>query len=65
MALRKCPALVLAKPDFRLYERNSKAFMDICRRYAPVVEKFSIDECFLDMSGTGLLYRSRLPSPTP
>ena len=56
MALRKCPALVLAKPDFRLYERNSKAFMDICRRYAPVVEKFSIDECFLDMSGTGLLY---------
>lgn len=56
MALRKCPGLVLARPDFRLYEKNSKAFMDICRRYAPVVEKFSIDECFLDMSGTGQLY---------
>lgn len=56
MALRKCPNLVLAKPDFRLYEKNSKAFMDICRRYAPVVEKFSIDECFLDMSGTGQIY---------
>lgn len=56
MALRKCPELVLAKPDFRLYERGSRAFMDICRRYAPVVEKFSIDECFLDMSGTRLLY---------
>ncbi len=56
MALRKCPALFLAKPDFRLYEKNSNAFMDICRRYAPVVEKFSIDECFLDMTGTGLLY---------
>ena len=39
MALRKCPELVLAKPDFRLYERSSKAFMDICREYAPVVEK--------------------------
>lgn len=56
MALRKCPNLVLARPNFRLYERNSKAFMDICRRYAPVVEKFSIDECFLDMTGTQNLY---------
>ena len=56
MALRKCPQLELARPDFRLYEKNSKAFMDICRKYAPVVEKYSIDECFLDMSGTGLVY---------
>ena len=56
MALRKCPDLYLARPDFRLYEQCSKAFMDICREYAPVVEKYSIDECFLDMSGTHRLY---------
>ena len=56
MALRKCPDLVLAQPDFRLYEQSSKAFMDICREYAPVVEKYSIDECFLDMSGTHRIY---------
>lgn len=55
-ARRKCPELVLARPDFALYERNSRAFMDICRRFAPVVEKFSIDECFLDMTGTNLIY---------
>ena len=55
-ALRKCPELVLGPPDFRLYEKNSKAFMDICRAYAPAVEKFSIDECFLDMTGTGHMY---------
>ena len=55
-ALRKCPELVLAPPDFRLYERSSKAFLDICRAYAPAVEKFSIDECFLDMTGTGHMY---------
>ena len=55
-ALRKCPDLFIARPDFSLYEKNSKAFMDICREYAPVVEKFSIDECFLDMSGTGKVY---------
>ena len=56
MALRKCPQLVLAKPDFALYTRNSKAFIAICRRFAPVVEQVSIDECFLDMTGTNLLY---------
>lgn len=56
MALRKCPQLVLAKPDFRLYETCSAAFVEICGRYAPVVEKYSIDECFLDMSGTGYMY---------
>lgn len=56
MALRKCPDLFLARPDFELYERSSKAFMDICRKYAPVVEKVSIDECFLDMTGTHRIY---------
>ena len=56
MALRKCPDLFLARPDFRLYEASSKAFMDICRQYAPVVEKVSIDECFLDMTGTHRIY---------
>lgn len=55
-ALRKCPKLVLVQPDFSLYEKNSKAFMDICREYTPIVEKFSIDECFLDMTGTQTLY---------
>ena len=56
MALRKCPGLFIASPDFELYRENSKAFMDICREYAPVVSQVSIDECFCDMTGTGKLY---------
>lgn len=56
MALRKCPELVIVGSDFGLYDRNSRAFMDICREYAPELEKFSIDECFLDMTGTELIY---------
>ena len=55
-ALRKCPNLFLSKPDFSLYEKCSKAFMDICKEYTPTLEKYSIDECFLDMSGTHILY---------
>ena len=46
-ALRKCPDLYLARPDFRLYEASSKAFIEICKQYAPVVEQVSIDECFV------------------
>lgn len=56
VALRKCPDLVLAKPDFRLYTASSKSFIEVCRRFAPVVEQYSIDECFLDMTGTHLIY---------
>lgn len=56
MALRKCPGLFLARPDFRLYEQSSKAFMDMVRSYAPVVEKYSIDECFADFTGTQHTY---------
>ena len=55
-ALRKCPNLILARPDFRLYEKNSRAFLEICRSYAPIVEQASIDECFCDFSGTSYLY---------
>lgn len=56
MALRKCPNLYLAKPNFKLYIKCSEAFMNICREYTPSVEKYSIDECFLDMTGMGMLY---------
>ena len=56
MALRKCPSLVVVPSDFRLYTENSLAFKAICRDYAPVVESFSIDEVFLDMTGTSLIY---------
>ena len=56
MALRKCPNLVVVPSDFRLYTENSLAFKAICRDYAPVVESFSLDEVFLDMTGTSLIY---------
>lgn len=55
-ALRKCPGLLIGRPDFQLYAECSRAFKSICREYAPVMEEFSIDECFLDMTGTSLIY---------
>lgn len=55
-ALRKCPELVIAKADFKLYGKCSRAFKGICREFTPVVEEFSIDECFMDMTAMGKLY---------
>jgi DNA polymerase IV len=56
MALRKCPELVCVPGDFTLFETCSRAFKKICASYAPVMESFSIDEVFLDMSGTQKIY---------
>ncbi len=55
-ALRKCPGLVIAPADFSLYMEMSRAFKGILREYTPVMEEFSIDECFLDMTGMELVY---------
>lgn len=55
-ALQKCPGLSITKPDFSVYVKYSRAFLALLRRYAPVVEQFSIDEAFCDMTGTGKLY---------
>ena len=55
-ALRKCPDLFLARPDFKLYETSSRAFISIVKEFAPVVEQVSIDECFADFSGTHRIY---------
>ncbi|MBQ6106379.1 MAG: DNA polymerase IV [Lachnospiraceae bacterium] len=56
LALRKCPTLIVEPPDFPWYKQCSKAFKDICRSYAPAVEEYSIDEVFLDMTGTSRIY---------
>ncbi len=55
-ALRKCPGLVLVPPNYGLYEKSSKAFMEILGRYSDRVEQYSIDEAFMDMSGTESLF---------
>ena len=50
MALRKCPSLVIVRGDWEWYKQCSEGFIGICRSYSPVLQQFSIDECFIDMS---------------
>ena len=51
-ARQKCPELILVPPNYGLYEQCSKAFMDILHQYSPSVEQYSVDEAFVDMTGT-------------
>ena len=51
MALRKCPSLVCAPPDFPLYSQNSKQMFEILSDYSDRIERFSIDEGFLEYTG--------------
>ncbi len=55
-ALRKCPDLIVVKPNFELYKKMSHAFKSILNEYTPLMQSFSIDEVFMDMTGMGLLY---------
>ena len=55
-ALRKCPDLVLVKPHHALYSEQSAAFMSILQQYSDCIEKFSVDEAFVDMTGTRRLF---------
>ncbi len=55
-AKRKCPGLVLVPPNYSLYEQCSAAFMDILREYSDVVEQYSVDEAFVDMSSSYHLF---------
>lgn len=58
-ALKKCPDLILVPPNYSLYESSSSAMMSILKEYSPVIEQYSIDEAFADM--TGLLHNFASP----
>jgi DNA polymerase-4 len=51
MALRLCPDAKLVKGDYELYSRLSHLVTEVIQERVPVVEKASIDEFYLDLSG--------------
>lgn len=60
MARRKCPNLQVFHGNYDLYRRESKKLYDYYLTKTPTVERFSVDECFLDMTGMDLLYENPL-----
>lgn len=54
-AYSRCPHGIFIQPRMRVYESVSRSIMDLFGRFSPSVEQVSVDEAFLDMSGTGRL----------
>ena len=55
-ALEKCPTLKVVPPDYDLYVRASRGFVELLRSFTPAVEQYSIDEAWMDMTGTTRLW---------
>jgi DNA polymerase-4 len=55
-AKRLCPDAVWAFPRFARYAELSERFMDVVRRYSPIVDPVSIDEASADLTGTERLF---------
>ncbi|MEP7455324.1 DNA polymerase IV [Phyllobacterium sp. SB3] len=55
-ALEACPHAVVIKPDMEKYVRVGREIRQMMRDLTPLVEPLSIDEAFLDLSGTERLH---------
>ena len=49
-AKKLCPQLIILPVDYRFYSMMSKTFFSFIRRYTPLVEAASVDECFADFT---------------
>lgn len=55
-ARRKCPELVIVRPHFDEYARFSQAVRQIYLDYTSQIEPMSLDEAFLDVTGSRSLF---------
>ena len=51
-ALKACPDAVVIKPDFLKYKFESQRIFARLRALTPLVQTLSLDECWMDLSGT-------------
>jgi DNA polymerase-4 len=55
-ALKLCPKLTLVPPDHHFYGQKSEEVMNLLSNYTPALEQNSIDEAWLDMTGSEGLF---------
>ena len=55
-AKRKCPELITVPPRFDKYIKYSREVRKLYSRYTDLIENYGIDECWLDISKSTLLF---------
>jgi DNA polymerase-4 len=55
-ALRRCPEAIVVPPRRARYSELSRRVFEVFRRYTPLVEGLSVDEAFLDVTGSRALF---------
>ncbi|GJL97190.1 MAG: DNA polymerase IV [Hyphobacterium sp.] len=57
-ALKACPDAIVIRPRMKLYAEEGRRIRDLMKDVTPVVEPLSIDEAFLDLTGTQRLHNA-------
>ncbi|MBO7640057.1 MAG: DNA polymerase IV, partial [Treponema sp.] len=55
-AVELCPHAVFVRGNYHHYQEKSQAVMDIFAEYSPDVIQISVDEAFIDLTGTERLF---------
>ncbi len=58
MAKKKCPDIVFVPPHYDLYMKHSKLIREIYSEYTDQVEPYGLDECWLDVTNSTMLFGS-------
>jgi DNA polymerase IV len=60
-ALKLCPQAIVVPPRMSAYIDASRAIRAMMERLTPLIEPLSLDEAFLDLTGTARLHGARHP----
>lgn len=63
-AKKKCPNLKVYAPNFELYKIASDKMYGYLCQYTPIIQRYSIDECFIDLTGTKYIYNDYIKLAT-
>ncbi|MBE6054200.1 MAG: DNA polymerase IV [Clostridium sartagoforme] len=58
-ALKKCPNLKIFRPNYKLYVSCSNAMYNLLYEYSPKIQRYSVDEVFMDMSHYKEIYMEK------
>lgn len=55
-ARQKCPDLYIVPPNYELYMKCSNAMFSLLKEYSCTVQRYSVDECFMDYTNSEALF---------